>query len=157
MFGLRSSVLLLAAAGFAIQAPPAAAASSKECVSVQLDAPFRLPDGVVRQAGVLTLCDERAYSPVVELHAILVNGASVGMFQSRRRSTEAGADAAPQVLFERESEGTLALVGYVVSSAGRSMAFRLRSAHVAAPAASALASGPPPAAPIAAIIAAETR
>jgi hypothetical protein len=137
-----------------VLALPSLAASPRECVSVRIDAPFRLPDGTVHPAGQLTLCDTREFSPVTELHAILVNGASVGIFPSRRHANEIGRIEAPRVLFERESEGTLALIGYVVSSAGRSLSFRLRPADVRRSEPSPIASGPVAGTPIAAIIAA---
>ena len=132
---------------------PALAASPLECVSVRLDAPFRLPDGSVRPPGQLTLCDARAFSPVTELHSVLVNGASVGLFPSRRHANEIGLITAPQVLFERESEGTLTLVGYVVPSAGRSLSFRLRPSEVRRPEPAPIVGGTVAAAPIAAILA----
>jgi hypothetical protein len=118
-------VLILATAAF-LSATPLAAASSQACVSVRLDAPFRLPDGSVHPAGELTLCDTRAFSPVVSLHQVLVDGSIVGMFQSRRRGTEMSLSAAPEVVFERDPEGTLALVGYILSDSGRSTAFRMK-------------------------------
>ena len=123
-----ASFLIVLAAGVAavLAGRPAGAASAKECVSVQIEAPFRLPDHVLRPAGEITLCDSRAFSPVVQLHAILVNGSAVGMFASRIRNAETGPIAAPLVLFERDAAGTLDLVGYVVPAKGRSKAFRLR-------------------------------
>ena len=136
---------------------PVVAASPVECVSVRIDAPFRLPDGTVRPAGQLTLCDARAFSPVTELHSVLVNGAAVGLFMSRRHTNEIGLITAPQVLFERESEGTLALVGYVVPSAGRSLSFRLRPEDARRPEPAPIATGTVASTPIAAIIAAGAR
>ncbi|HEX4824040.1 MAG TPA: hypothetical protein VFV19_06985 [Candidatus Polarisedimenticolaceae bacterium] len=132
-------------------------AQAQECVSVRIDAPFRLPDGSVRPAGRLTLCESRAFSPVTELHAVLVNGASVGMFPSRRRSNEIGTIVAPQVLFEREGEGMLALVGYVVPSAGRSLSFRLRPDDLKSVDPPAVVASAPSPAPVAAIVAVSAR
>ena len=146
-------IMLAVATLVVVMGLPALAAPTGDCVSVRIDAPFRLPDGTVRPAGQLTLCDTREYSPVIELHSVLVNGASVGMFQSRRHSNEIGPIEAPQVLFERESEGTLALIGYVVPSAGRSLSFRLRSASARRSEPAPTVSAPMATAPIAAILA----
>jgi hypothetical protein len=149
---IQSFLVLVATGVVGIAADrPALAASSKECVSVQIEAPFRLPDGILREAGELTLCDARAFSPVVQFHAILIDGATVGMFTSRRRTTESGPIPHPEVLFERDAEGTLALVGYVVPKAGRSLAFRMRPEPRRA--AAEVAGLPAPAPPIAAIVA----
>ncbi len=105
---------------------PALAASSGECVTARVDAPFRLPDGLVRPAGVLTLCDGGKYSPVDNFHRILVGGSSVGLFVSNRRRAEAGPAGAPQILFKRDAGGNLELIGYILPSAGRSVAFQLK-------------------------------
>ncbi len=105
---------------------PALAASSGECVTARLDAPFRLPDGLIHPAGVLKLCDGGKYSPVDNFHRILVGGSSVGLFVSSRRRAETGATGAPQILFRRDAEGTLELIGYTLPSSGRSVAFQLK-------------------------------
>lgn len=128
MVGVGTVRFLLIAA-FAAMIPatgPALAASSGGCVTVQIDSPFRLPDGLLHPAGELTLCDTRSFSPVTQLHVLLVNGSTVGVFQSRRRGAEIGPVDSPEVVFERDSQGTLALVGYIVPAAGRSVAFRLK-------------------------------
>lgn len=120
----RVTVLLIAlVAAFALQ--PATAAATGDCVTAVVDAPFRLPDGGLHPAGSLTLCDRSELSPVAELHTILVDGAAIGVFQSRKRPTEAGLVDAPKVVFEREFDGTLELVGYVLPVRGRSIAYRL--------------------------------
>jgi hypothetical protein len=131
MFGFGRSgslavALLSVAAGALLFCAPAVAASSNACVSVQLNAPFRLPDGAVYPAGELRLCDTRSYSPVSQFHVVLVNGSAVGQFQSRRRGTEIGEIGAPEVVFEREPAGTLALVGYILPVGRGSVAFRLK-------------------------------
>jgi hypothetical protein len=108
---------------------PALAGSSTACVTVRIEAPFRLPDGIVHPAGALTLCDSRTYSPVSTLHRVLVDGETVGLFQSRRRGTEMGGAAAPEVLFERDLEGVLALVGYILPDKGRGVAFKMNGVN----------------------------
>ena len=106
---------------------PALAAPSRECVTVHVDTPFRLPDGMLYPAGVLTLCDSRTFSPVDNLHRILVGGSSVGLFVSRRRSAEALLLGSPQILFRQGGDGNLELIGYSVLKSGRSVAYRLKS------------------------------
>jgi hypothetical protein len=107
-------------------AQPAHAASRGECVTVTVGAPFRLPDGLLYPAGSLTICDAGAFSPVVSLHRLFAGGMSVGLFQSRRRSAEATSLAAPEVLFERDANGGLSLVGYAMPSGGRVTAYRMK-------------------------------
>lgn len=106
---------------------PALAGHSGECVSVRVDASFRLPNGLLYPAGALTLCDVRTFSPVSELLRISVDGSSVGLFLSRKRSAESQSMELPEVVFERDREGNLELIGYSVQSSGRSFAYRLRS------------------------------
>ena len=122
--------LLLVALGVvvAVAVPvsqPALAASSGECVTARVESPFRLPDGVLHPAGSLTLCDTRTLSPIADLHTIRVNGSSVGIFASRKRTTEARLLTSPKVVFNRDADGNLELVGYVLPAPGRSVAFRL--------------------------------
>ena len=103
---------------------PALAAASRECVSVHVDTPFRLPDGMLYPAGALTLCDNRTFSPVDHLHKILVGGSNIGLFVSRRRNAETRSLGRPEILFKRGADGNLELVGYTVLKSGRSVAER---------------------------------
>jgi hypothetical protein len=132
---------------------PALAAPSRECVTVHVDTPFRLPDGMVYPAGVLTLCDSRTFSPVDNLHRILVGGSSVGLFVSRRRSAEARSLGSPEILFRHGADGNLELIGYSVLKSGRSVAYRLKSQGLTWQASSHPPLGGVAAAPVAAIVA----
>jgi hypothetical protein len=105
---------------------PALAASSGDCVTAHIDAPFRLPDGLLYPAGTLTLCDGGKYSPVDTFQKILVEGSSIGLFISKRRRAESRGDGAPQVQFHRDTDGNLALVGLTLPSVRGSVAFRLK-------------------------------
>jgi hypothetical protein len=105
---------------------PARAASRGECVTVIVGAPFRLPDGLIYPAGALRICDDGAFSPVMSLHRMYAGGMSVGLFQSRKREAEATSLAAPEVLFERDAYGGLALVGYAMPSGGHVTAYRMK-------------------------------
>lgn len=118
---------LTAMVAITMTAHPAWAAPSHECVTVHVDSPFRLPDGTLYPRGVLTLCDSRTFSPVDNLHRILVGGSSVGLFVSRRRSAESRLIGSPEILFKRGADGNLELVGYTVLKSGRSIAYRMKS------------------------------
>ena len=128
--GGRISVLPIAwtvGVTLALVAPAAAfAAASGVCITTQVSSPFRLPDGVLRPAGTLTLCDTASFTPVSDLHVLLVDGRRIGMFLSRRRTTEAPREIRPEVVFDRDSEGSLDLVGYILPASGRSVAYRLK-------------------------------
>jgi hypothetical protein len=110
---------------------PVWAAPSRECVTVRVDAPFRLPDGMLYPSGVLTLCDSRTFSPVDNLHRILVGGSSVGLFVSSRRSAESLPIDGPEILFRHGADGNLELIGYSVVKSGRSVAYRMKPSHAA--------------------------
>jgi hypothetical protein len=137
---------------------PALAASAGECVTANVNAPFRLPNGLLYPAGSLTLCDYRALSPVGNLHRISADGSPVGLFLSRKRDAETASLLPPEILFNRDAEGNLELIGYSVPSSGHMVVYRLRgyreslqaSAHRRHPGAATVP-------PVAAIIAAGTR
>lgn len=151
------SVLLVVLAGvFAVALPvsqPALAASSGECVTARLDAPFRLPDGLLYPAGALTICEGGAYSPVDNFQRILVGGSTIGLFVSQRRRAERRPIDLPQFLFKREADGSLNLIGYTVPSTGQSVAYRLKSRAETWLARSRPRFGGSAAAPVAAIVA----
>jgi hypothetical protein len=135
-------------------AAPALAAAQHQCVTARVDEPFRLPDGLLYPAGALTLCDSRTFSPVGNLHKILVGGSSVGLFVSRRRSAEVRTLESPQFLFKHAADGSLELIGYTVPKSGRSIAYRLKSPSVTLQTSSPQWLGGASAAPVAAIVAA---
>jgi len=132
---------------------PALAAPSGECVTARVNAPFRLPDGLLYPAGPLTLCDSGTFSPVANLHRISVGGSSIGLFVSRRRSAEIRSMDSPEVLFNRDAEGNLELIGYTLTMSGRSVAYRLKSRGETWQASSRRRLGGVAAAPVAAIVA----
>jgi len=123
--------LMIVAAGLVAvtmsMTPSVQAAATRECATVLVGMPFRLPDGLLYPAGALTLCDSRTLSPVGNLHKILVGGASVGLFVSRRRSAEVRALESAEFLFRHGADGNLELIGYTVPKAGRSIAYRLKT------------------------------
>jgi hypothetical protein len=91
----------------------AMAGSGGGCIHVDLYEPIRLPDGSVYPAGVLTLCDTAALSPVATLHKTYVNGQPIGILISRRKANETKGSEPPTVVFRRD-HGALDLVGYAL-------------------------------------------
>jgi hypothetical protein len=121
-------VVLAGAITVAIPTPqPAVAASSGECVTARVDEPFRLPDGLLYPAGALTICDGGSYSPVDDFQRILVGGSAIGLFVSQRRGAELRSMGSPQIVFRRGPDSSLNLVGYIVPSTGRSVAYRMKN------------------------------
>jgi hypothetical protein len=104
----------------------AVAGSSSGCIHVDVSLPVHLPDGNTYPAGVLTLCDTAALSPVATLHKTYVNGRPVGILLSRRRANETRGDALPVVVFQSDG-GTLDLVGYTLPSARRGVTYALNA------------------------------
>lgn len=102
-----------------------AASPTGTCVSARVDAPFRLPDGTLHAAATLTLCNVMAFSPVATVHRTYVDGRPAGMFLSHTRRAEAEGAAAPSVLFQRDTAGQLALLGYNLPGERRGIAYRM--------------------------------
>ena len=113
-------VLVLSFCGWATEA-----AASRGCVTAQVRTAFRLPDGKLQPAGRLTVCRARTYSPVAELHLISVDRRPMGMFLSRSGRAEGRGASDPEIVFRREGDGSLALLGYTVPTRGRSLVHRL--------------------------------
>lgn len=122
----RVIFLAMVAAVLMTVALPAEAGTRGECVTAVVDSPFRLPDGMLYPAGILTLCDYGTFSPVDTLHRILVGGSSVGLFRSRRGNAEDGSMASPEVVFNRDADGNLELIGYATPSSGHVTAYRMK-------------------------------
>ena len=132
----------------------ARAGGSGECITARVDAPFHLPDGALYPAGALTLCDGGTYSPAHGFQRIAVQGSTVGLFVSNRRNAEVPSLDAPQILFTRDAEGNLSLIGYTVPSKGQSVAFRSNGRPRTSPAIDRPPTGGSVAEPSAAIVAA---
>jgi hypothetical protein len=118
--GRTLAVAIAALAGASLFATGAAAAGSGSgCIRVDVVQPVRLPDGNVYPAGVLTLCDTAALSPVATLHKTYVNGRPIGILVSRKRANETRGNQPPVVVFQRDG-GTLDLLGYTLPVPRRS-------------------------------------
>ena len=140
LVGVPVQVLLVVVTAI-VAVTTTAPALAADCVTVHMQAPFRLPDGMLYPAGVLTLCDSRTYSPVHHMHKILVGGSNVGVFVSRRRYAEAQLLGSPEILFQHGTDGILDLIGYTVMKSGRSIAYRLKNQALSFASAQAQAGG----------------
>ena len=110
-----TGVRLMALALCLVAAQGAAGAAKGVCVSAEIDEAFRLPDGSDYPAGRLTLCHHSDYSPVASFHRTKVDGMTVSMHLSRLGESEMGDSGSPFMMFSREADGTLLLLGYANS------------------------------------------
>jgi hypothetical protein len=131
--GRTLAMAIAALAGASLFSTGAAVAGSGSgCIRVDVGEPVRLPDGNVYPAGVLTLCDTAALSPVATLHKTYVNGRPIGILVSRKRTNEKKSDDPPVVVFQRGG-GALDLVGYTLPSPRRSGVTYLLNANLEMP------------------------
>ncbi len=86
--------------------------SRGQCVRIDAPWPMVLPDGSTHEAGTLNLCFQQMWTPSAGLHEIRVNGASIGLFQSRVGTSEGPVKNAPIVVFQRDGTEEHYLVGY---------------------------------------------
>jgi hypothetical protein len=122
------SILLLVAGMMLLGSAlaPGSYCQAGDCYSVQIGNAVRMPDGTVYDADVITLCDTRALTPVSHLHTTYVDGEPVGMLMSVRRTTEGTGGNGPSMVFLRNVDGALDLIGYAVpGSGGRDVSFTL--------------------------------
>jgi hypothetical protein len=126
-------VAAMAIVGTAAPWIPAQGASQGRCVTARIASPFRLPDGVLREAGTLTLCDTREFTPVSNLHMVRVDRRPVGMFLSLRRNAEGVDRTVPEIVFQKDAAGTLTLMGYVLPARGESVAYLMKRPERALP------------------------
>lgn len=122
-FPLRLSVALTI--GLATCATASWAQERGTCVTAHIPEAFTLPDGSEHAAGRLTLCALQAFTPVVELHSVSVDGTGASLAMSRRAVPEHYADTRSEILFERTPDGALELVGYVVPFGGTSWSYTM--------------------------------
>ena len=115
LFGIGTRIVLgaigLAALGAAIDIAPAEAG---DCITLEVRAPVRLPGGALHPPGTLTLCDSKRLSPVSSIHKAYIDGHPVAMLASRTIHSESNADDRPVVMFSRDAQGRLELMGYVL-------------------------------------------
>jgi hypothetical protein len=124
--GLQALGLVAVVAAAALGANPVQAQRLGECVRVELDAPVLLPDGSIREVGLLRLCLDRKMNPIAGLHEIQLDGAAQ-LVVSRIGEAEADAAAGAVVVFDRGRSGELRLVGYAVPDGDRIVTFLIGS------------------------------
>ena len=90
--------------------------AGEDCASAAVDKPILLPDGSRHEAGLLTLCLTRDFSPVTSLHLAFVDRRQVGQWLGRRGTSESAAGQGPVMVFERQRDGALRLSGYAMPS-----------------------------------------
>jgi hypothetical protein len=98
------------------------------CVAADVPEAFILPDGSLHPAGRLTLCTVQAFTPVVGLHRVLAEGGSASLVMSRRGRPEANAER-PEILFRRLPDGSLELIGYVLTNGRKSWSYALQRSN----------------------------
>jgi hypothetical protein len=118
-----ASILVI---GLAAGASASWAQDRGTCVTANVPEAFTLPDGTEHAAGRLTLCALEAFTPVVELHNVWVDGSGSRLAMSRRAVPEAYADTRSAFLFRRDPDGGLALVGYVVPFGDKSWSYTMK-------------------------------
>jgi len=132
-FGIGTRIVLgaigLAAVGVAIESAPAIAGSRGECITLEVHAPIRLPGGALHPPGRLTLCTSIPISPVASIHKTYIDGHPVAMLASRKVSSESGADTRPVVMFSRDAQGRLELMGYVLPGKDGGVTYLLNEAR----------------------------
>ena len=109
--GLDRWLVTLVATVFMVLGAGSVSAGGR-CVTVDVPAPFRMPDGAVHPAGSLRLCDSRSLSPVAGLHKVYVDGHLINTVQSRLGRSEGPAESEPFVQFRRNGDQQLELLGY---------------------------------------------
>ena len=134
MRGLRSPrtaarLALMVAVGLMACASVARAQDRGACVTAKVPEAFRLPDGSEHAAGRLTLCALQAFTPVIELHSVRVDGLGASLAMSRRAVPEEYADTRSAFLFRRSRDGALDLVGYVVPLGGKAWSYTMKRSN----------------------------
>ncbi len=124
----RTSTWPIAVAAFLSLGGAAWAVVPTRCVSLDVPAPFVLPDGTAHAASPMKLCLDQNLNPVTGLHRVYVDGMPAGFLTSRVSNPEAPASAEPLVLFQNDA-GRLRLVGYTVAFDGRIFSYRLRNSR----------------------------
>ncbi len=115
----RFIALLMLFLGLAAQAR---AGDVGRCLTAVVQDPIVLPDGKLVQPEHIRICYKVAYSPVMGLHEISIDGNTIGMYMSRstdgprpEQTLDANANAnadRPFLIFLRNARGELELYSY---------------------------------------------
>lgn len=82
------------------------------CATVETPWPIVLPDGTVHDSAALKVCVHHHMNPTTALHEIRVDGMAIGLFASRKGTSEGRSGDHPVVVFHRGDYGRYHLVGY---------------------------------------------
>jgi hypothetical protein len=104
------SLIVIGAAAILLASP--GLAGSERCIEAKVSQSVRMPHGESVGPGTLRICGEKL-SPVSHLHRTVMNGRPVAMLLSKTRRTES-ADTDPSILLDRDADGNLELVGYLL-------------------------------------------
>ena len=118
--GFPIRVLVLALATFACSSvAPTPVRAEEACSTARIRETFVLPDGQEFSGGRLSFCPGGAYSPVALFHEVRVDGRPVGILLSHRATnTEARAHGV-LIIFNRDADRRLHLLGYAVPAGDR--------------------------------------
>ena len=124
-FGLGARIVLFAMAVAALAVAIDSGAWAGDCITLRVESPIRLPNGDLHPPGDLTLCDTMGVTPVSRIHKTYIDGHPVAMLTSRKTRSEGGDKIEPVVMFSRDAQGRLELVGYVIPGRDRSITYVL--------------------------------
>lgn len=108
----KFSKYLVALAAGLLAMTPVAAQSAGRCASAQIPWQMEMPDGSIHEPGQVKLCYLRDYNPVSGLHALQVNGMTLGVLQSTVTYSEEQAALHPILVFRSDGRGHVRLVAY---------------------------------------------
>jgi hypothetical protein len=92
-------------------------------IQVQVAEPFEV-NGVLHPAGTLSVKAIRDYNPSSTLNEVWVDGRCLGMVVTRKENGDLSHAARNTVVFSRDPEGHLVLVGYDLQGAGSQYVFQ---------------------------------
>jgi hypothetical protein len=108
--GGQAVLIVLLLTGLAVGA--AQAQASGGCVRAEVPWRMIMPDGTDHAPGTVEVCHNRDYTPVSGLHALKVDGSSLGMFTSYVVQSESLESRHPILVFHTTADGAAQLVAY---------------------------------------------
>jgi hypothetical protein len=115
---------LLIAGLVAVHIHVATAGTSTPKLKIEAHEPF-VVDGRLYPAGTLSVRRAARYSPVIDIDELRIGTRSIGFTLVRHDPVEWSDDDSSRVVFERNTDGQLVLVGYVLRSGGDNEHYRL--------------------------------
>jgi hypothetical protein len=102
----------------------ATAGTSTPKLKIEANEPF-VVDGRLYPAGTLSVRRAARYSPVLDIDELRLGTRSIGFALVRHDPVEWNDNVSNRVVFERNTEGQLVLVGYVLRNDGDNEHYRL--------------------------------